>query len=127
MRFLLSLVALCALSSTPLRASDVYFITLTGASCVLVGHGTLTTDGICVNCTPGIVGLLSLTINIDRDTGAAAFDISDDGGVVAQYQLPRRVLTYMGINSETNDFLSMIPGHVGMLSDFTLYRGTGVI
>src|SRR5262252_10273315 len=123
MRFLLPLVALCALSSTPLRASDIFFITLTGA---LSGSGTLTTDGICVICTPGIGGLLSLTINIGPDSGTNAFDISDDGGVVAEYELPRRVLRYMGINSETNDFLSIIPGHVWMLNNWTLSRGAVV-
>src|SRR5262245_29640471 len=67
MRFLLPLVALCAFSSAPLRASDLFDITLTGTS----GSGTLTTDGICAACEPG-AGLLSLTINIGQDSGMNA-------------------------------------------------------
>jgi hypothetical protein len=74
MRFLRSLVALCALSSVPLRA-DMFNITLSGS---LSGSGTFTTDGTCVICMPSGLGLLSLTINIGPDSGTDAFDIRDD-------------------------------------------------
>jgi hypothetical protein len=73
MRLLLPLVALCALSSVPLRA-DMFDITLSGTT--LSGSGTFTTDGTCSLCKfPGF-GLLSLTINIGPDSGADAFDLS---------------------------------------------------
>jgi hypothetical protein len=69
MRFLLPLAALCALSSAPLRASDIFNITLTGELGSPSGSGTFTTDGIRVLCRPSGLGggLLSLTINIGPD------------------------------------------------------------
>src|SRR5262249_32489017 len=105
MRLLLPLVALCALSSVPLRA-DMFDITLSGTT--LSGSGTFTTDGTCSLCRfPGF-GLLSLTINIGPDSGADAFDLSDDGlGALTLYQRPGNTLAYQGTNSETNDFLDM--------------------
>jgi hypothetical protein len=104
MRFVLPLVALCALSSVPLRASDIFDITLTGG---LSGNGTLTTDGTCPNCIPVIGGLLSLTINIGPDSGADAFDITDDNLGVAEFFRTMRILTYSATNSETGDMLHM--------------------
>src|SRR5262245_54437973 len=110
MRFLLPLVALCALSSTPLRASDIFDITL--SSPALSGSGTFTTDGICVFCTPGIGGLLSLTINIGLDSGTDAFDISDDGFIASLpfYFRTFNAFGYVALNSETNDTLGMLEG-----------------
>jgi hypothetical protein len=55
---------------------------------------------------PG-AGLLSVTINIGPDSGASAFDISDDGIGPKIYNRPANTLLYMGSNSETNDFLDM--------------------
>ena len=109
MRFLHTLVALCALSSVPLRADtfDITFNVLFGG---LTASGTFTTNGICGFCTPGSglsQGLLSLTINIGPDSGASAFDISDDGIGPKIYNRPANTLLYMGSNSETNDFLDM--------------------
>ena len=118
MRFLLSLVALCALSSVPLRASDIFNITLTGD---LSGSGTFTTDGICTLCEPGL-GLLSLTINIGPDSGTDAFDISDDffsGPPPTFYDRPPNQLSYGGVNSETGDTLNML-----FFSQWELLRGT---
>jgi hypothetical protein len=105
MRLLLPLVALCALSSVPLRA-DLFDITLSGTT--LSGSGTFTTDGTCSLCRfPGF-GLLSVTINIGPDSRADAFDLSDDGlGALTLYQRPGNTLAYQGTNSETNDFLDM--------------------
>ena len=71
MRIVLPLVALCALSSVPLKA-DMFDITLTGDPGSLSGDGTFTTDGICSVCFPGM-GLLSVTINIGPDSGMNAF------------------------------------------------------
>jgi hypothetical protein len=73
-RLLLPLLALCALSSAPLRASDIFDITLTGNPGSVSGNGTFTTDGICVFCRPDL-GMLRLTINIGANTGMDAFDI----------------------------------------------------
>ena len=104
MRFLLSLVALCALSSVPLRA-DMFNITLSGS---LSGSGTFTTDGTCVICMPSGLGLLSLTINIGPDSGMNAFDISDDHLGPVFYQRGADFLSYSGTNSETGDVLNMV-------------------
>src|SRR5215475_8311482 len=105
MRFLLPLIALCALSSVPLRA-DMLNITFAGS---LSGTGTFSTDGTCTLCRPGS-GLLSLTINIGPDTGTSAFDISDDDlfmPILTLYQRPANNLGYVAINSETSDILDM--------------------
>jgi hypothetical protein len=74
----------------------------------LSASGTFTTDGICSLCLPGD-GLLSLDISIGPDSGADAFDISDDSlGTLTLYQRPpSNTLSYQGTNSETNDFLDM--------------------
>ena len=107
MRLLLTLVALCSLSSVPLRA-DMFDITLTGNPGSPSGGGTFTTDGICMLCFPFPgAGLLSVTINIGPDSGASAFDISDDGIGPKIYNRPANTFLYMGSNSETNDFLDM--------------------
>src|SRR5262245_34866671 len=80
-----------------------YFdITLTGP--LLSGNGTFSTDGTCAVCVPG-AGLLSLTINIGPDTGAAAFDISDDALGPTAYSRAQNLLSYTGTNSETGDLL----------------------
>jgi hypothetical protein len=103
MRCVLPLLALCALSSVSLRASDIFDITLSGTT--LSGSGTLTTDGICSDCFPGL-GLLSLTINIGINSGPAAFDIIDDfdtGAPPTEYDRSNNLLTYGRINSETGD------------------------
>jgi hypothetical protein len=55
---------------------------------------------------PG-AGLLSLTINIGPDSGASAFDISDDFPGPTIYNRPANNLLYIRINSETNDVLDM--------------------
>ena len=103
MRFLLPLVALCALASAPLRA-DMFHITLTGSQS---RSRTFSTDGTCTLCTPGS-GFLSLTVNIGPNSGTDAFDIGDDGlGNLTLYQRPTNTLAYQGTNSETNDFLDM--------------------
>jgi hypothetical protein len=108
MRFLFPLVALCALSSAPLRASDIFDITLTGNPGSASGSGMFTTDGICSTCTPGIGGLLSLSINIGPDSGMNAFDIRDDIlPVIPLYDRPVNTVAYRGLNSETNDILDM--------------------
>ena len=104
MQFLLSLVALSALSSVPLRA-DMFHITLSGS---LLGSGTFTTDGTCVICMPSGLGLLSLTINIGPDSGMNAFDISDDHLGPVFYQRGANFLFYSGSNSETADVLNMV-------------------
>jgi hypothetical protein len=107
MRFLLPLVALCALSSAPLRAEVFYDITLTSVVGGLSGSGTFTTDVQCGFCAPNS-GLLSLTINIGPDSGAAAFDIIDDQPG-AEYIRDSNALFYIGrdtefaTNSETGD------------------------
>jgi len=109
MRFLLPLVALCALSSAPLRASDIFDIKLTRT---FSGSGTLSTNGSCDFCeAPG--SLSSLTIYIGRNSGANAFDVSDDllgppfplGPTF--YMRLRNVLVYYAFNSETSDSLAM--------------------
>ena len=117
MRSLLSLVALCALSSVPLRA-DTFDITFSGT---LSGSGTFTTDGICTLCSPDFshigVGLLSLTINIDRDSGPNAFDFIDDpgGSDGTVYRRAINELCYSAINSEnTSDGLNIIGAIVGV-------------
>ena len=103
MRLLLPLVALCTLSSVPLRA-DMLDIRLSGS---LSGSGTFTTNGTCQMCLPG-AGFSSLTINIGSNSGTHAFDISDDAlGALTLYQRPTNTLAYQGTNSETNDFLDM--------------------
>ena len=102
MRFLLPLVALCALSSVSLRASDIFDITFTGS---LSGSGTFTTDGTCSVCVDGGLGLLSLTINIGLDSGANAFDITDDLSS-AQYIRGPNSFGFQGVNSETLDKLT---------------------
>jgi hypothetical protein len=105
MRSLFPLVALCALSSVPLRA-DMLDIKFLGT---LSGSGTFLTDGTCSMCSPG-AGLLSLTINIGPDNGTDAFDISDDvfGRFIPLYEpSPANSLVYTGTNSETNDSLDM--------------------
>ena len=122
-RFLLSLLALCALSSVPLRASDIYDITLTGNPGSPSGSGMFTTDGTCVSCRPGS-GLLDLTINIDRDNGAAAFDISDDMNITLYFR-PTNTLSYeAAVNSETGDHLDMIGGTWNMLLGTMANSGT---
>ena len=110
MRFLLPLVALCALSSAALRASDIFYITLTGNTGSVSGNGTFTTDGICVDCfaPPSGTGILSLTINIGANNGPDAFDISDDASD-AVYDRAANGLFYMATNSETGDQLVMGP------------------
>jgi hypothetical protein len=104
MRCVLPLLALCALSSVPLRASDIFDMTLTGQ---LSGSGTFTTDGTCTVCMPGS-GLLSLTVNIGPDSGTDAFDISDDHLGPVFYQRGANFLFYSGTNSETGDVLNMV-------------------
>ncbi len=103
MRFLLPLIALCALSSVPLRA-DMLNITFSGS---LSGSGTFSTDGTCTLCVPGS-GLLSLTINIGSDDGTSAFDISEDAFIttLTLFQRPDN-LAYAAINSEDSDILDM--------------------
>jgi len=102
-RFLLSLIALCASSSVPLRA-DTFNVKFSGS---LTASGAFSTDGTCSLCEfPGL-GLLSLTINIGPDTGMNAFDISDDSLGLLLYQRPPNNLGYIGTNSETNDLLDM--------------------
>jgi hypothetical protein len=106
MRFLVPLVALCALSSAPLRAG-IFDITLSGS---LSGSGALSTDGLCGFCVPG-AGLLSLTINIGPDSGPDAFDISDDNDMFAGppvYSSVAKGLGYNATNSETQDVLHML-------------------
>jgi hypothetical protein len=103
-RFALPLVALCALSSVPLRASDIFDITLTGT---LSGNGTFTTDGTCEICEPYGAGLLSLTIDIGRNSGPNAFDLIDDSLAAAAYIRSENSLTYAAINSETDDIFDM--------------------
>jgi hypothetical protein len=108
MRFLVPLVALCALSTAPLRASDIFNITLSAGLSGLSGSGTFTTDGICSVCRPGL-GLLSLTINIGLDnSGLNAFDISDDNLFNVSYERGPNFLFYDAHNSETGDILNMI-------------------
>ena len=104
MRFLLPLIALCALSSVPLRA-DMLNITFSGS---LSGSGTFSTDGTCTLCMPGS-GLLNLTINIGPDGGTSAFDISDDAFTTTHtlYQRPDNNLGFVATNSETGDILDM--------------------
>jgi hypothetical protein len=105
MRFLLSLVAFCSLSSVSLRAG-MFDIKFSGS---LSGSGTFTTVGTCQICLPGD-GLLSVTINIGLDSGTDAFDISDDhpGPIGPLYQPPpTNNLAYTAFNSETSDLLDM--------------------
>jgi hypothetical protein len=117
MRSLLSLVALCALSSVPLTA-DMFNITFLGS---LSGRGTFSTDGTCTLCQVPGFGLLNLTINIGTDSGTGAFDISDDGLGLTLYQRPPNNLAYTGTNSETNDFLDM------KLNIWSLTRAGGTV
>ena len=122
MRFVLPLLALCALSSAPLRA-DLLNITLSGNPGSLSGNGTFSTDGICSVCFAGL-GLLDLTINIGPDSGMNAFDISDDSLAIAAYDRPLNALVYSGTNSETGDILSMFGGTWGLLRGTLVDSGT---
>jgi hypothetical protein len=128
MRFVLPLVALCAFSSAPLRA-DIFNITLTGltpSGDELDGSGTFTTDGICTTCTPG-AGLLSLTIDIGRDSGMDAFDISDDNVTPGstEYIRPLNLFNYFAHNSETGDILSMQDSTWALIEAPNVTVGTG--
>ena len=107
MRYLLPLVALCALSSVPLRADMFDFKLIGNPGSPLSGSGTFSTDGTCSLCKPS-AGLLSLTINIGPDSGTDAFDLSDDSlGTLTLYQRATNTLSYQGTSSETNDVLDM--------------------
>src|SRR5262245_56634633 len=117
MRSLLPLVVLCAFSSAPLRAADIFDITLTGNPGSPSGSGIFTTDGICSVCTPG-AGLLSLTINLGPFSGPEAFDICDDilGVNEVVYQRPTNMLEYVATNSEhlaTGVVLNMVSNGMG--------------
>jgi hypothetical protein len=97
-RFLLPILAL-TVCSVPLRA-DLFNITLSGIT--PSGTGTFSTNGTCTTCMLGS-GLLSFTINIGPDTGAKAFDSTDDGALSGEYDRATNLFFFQAIDSETGD------------------------
>jgi hypothetical protein len=93
--------------STATARADSFQITFSG------GTGTFTTDGTCVGCIPSH-GLLTFVVNLGPDSGAQAFDITDDvGGQFTSYNRMVNTIGYAAINSETGDGLSMSTGGAG--------------
>jgi hypothetical protein len=111
-RFLMaSLLLLGALGlSVATARADSFQLTFIGD---LSGTGTFTTDGLCTGCIIGH-GLLTFTLNLGSDSGASAFDITDDSGSQnTSYNRTVNTMGYAAINSETGDGLSFSTGGAG--------------
>jgi len=112
-RFLLFLVFFIA--SSGLAKADSFQITFTGNAS---GTGQFTTNGTCVMCSP-TSGLLTWVVGIGPDTGANAFDITDDGPatVTITYDRPSNSFSSIGtFNSENMDFFILFSNDTWQLS-----------
>ena len=114
-RFLLFLVFFFA--SSGLAKADSFDITFTGNAS---GTGQFTTNGTCVMCSPNS-GLLTWVVGIGPDTGANAFDITDDGPATMTITYDRLSNSFSSIgtfNSENMDFfiLFLFPNETWQLS-----------
>lgn len=106
---MLLLLGAIGLSAATARA-DSFNVTFFDSTLTVVGTGTLTTNGVCAGCLPG-TGLLTFFVNLGADSGASAFDITDDNGAAfTVYNRPSNTIGAGLSNSETGDGLSMQTG-----------------